>query len=130
MIRCGALIRQVRKLWTLGIMSDTGPLLALGVFDRLDLLSKLYGPVYVPTAVRSELEVGAPRYADARNALRAVSGGFIKVVSVKEALASEVQDLVKGPPRLGRAQAESVLICRQLNIDALLADDQDVIKVA
>jgi len=44
------------------IVADTGPLLALGIVNRLDLLINLYVGVYASTEVRRELERGAVKY--------------------------------------------------------------------
>lgn len=112
------------------LVADTGPLLALGMIDRLDLLPRLFSAVYIPTEVRRELERGASKYRDAQNALRSVLEGLLVEVPVEAGLMGEVERLMMGPPKLGRAQAEAIVLCRQLGITLLLVDDLDAVKVA
>jgi predicted nucleic acid-binding protein len=112
------------------IVTDTGPLLALGIINRLDLLVNLYASVYVPTEVKRELERGAVKYEDARNALEAVNKGWLIETSVEQIFCKRIEKLMAGPPKLGKAQAESIVSCKQLNINLLLVDDEDAVKVA
>ncbi len=42
-------------------LSNTSPLLYLHQIERLDLLRRLYGEVFVPPAVEEELQAGAVR---------------------------------------------------------------------
>ena len=51
-------------------------------------------------------------------------------VPVEAGLMGEVERLMRGPPKLGRAQAEAIILCRQLGITLLLVDDLDAAKVA
>lgn len=111
-------------------VADTGPLLALGVIDKLNLLVRLYSRIYVSAGVKKELERGATKYYDARNVLKAVNEGWLKEVSVKRPFIKRVKELIIGPPKLGEAQAESIVLCKQLEIDLLLVDDEDAIRVA
>jgi len=112
------------------IVADTGPLLALGIINRLDLLVNLYASVYVSTEVKRELERGAVKYEDARNALEAANKGWLIETSVDEIFGKRIKKLMVGPPKLGKAQAESIVLCKQLNINLLLVDDEDAVKVA
>ena len=96
------------------LVADTGPLLALGMIDRLDLLPRLFSAVYIPTEVRRELERGASKYRDAQNALRSVLEGLLVEVPVEAGLMGEVERLMMGPPKLGRAQAEAIVLCLSL----------------
>ena len=45
-------------------ISNTSPLLYLHLVKQLDLLPRLYGTVFVPPAVVSELQTGAERGVD------------------------------------------------------------------
>jgi len=112
------------------IVANTGPLLALGIINRLDLLAKLYTSIYVPTEVKRELEKGAIKYQDARNALEAINKGWLTETPVNEIFSERIEELKLGPPKLGEAQAESKVLCKQLNINLLLVDDEDAVKVA
>lgn len=33
------------------IIADTGPIISLAIIDKLNLLSELYGEIYIPNAV-------------------------------------------------------------------------------
>jgi len=112
------------------IVADTGPLLALGILNRLDLLMKLYTTIHVSTEVKRELERGATKYQDARNALEAVNKSWLTETSVDQIFRRRVKELMIGPPKLGKAQAETIVLCKQLNINLLLIDDEDAVKVA
>jgi len=112
------------------IVADTGPLLVLGIINRLDLLVNLYASVYVSTEVKRELEIGAGKYQDARNALEAVNKGWLTEIPVDQIFGNRIGELMAGPPKLGKAQAESIVLCKQLNIHLLLIDDEDAVKVA
>ena len=48
------------------VVSDTTPLISLLKIDRLDLLEKLFGTVYIPQGVFSEL-TGNPSYTGGEN---------------------------------------------------------------
>jgi len=87
------------------IVADTGPLLALGIINRLDLLANLYASVYVPTEVKRELERGATKYQDSRNALEAMIKGWLIETSVNQVFRKRIKELIIGPPKLGKAQA-------------------------
>jgi predicted nucleic acid-binding protein len=112
------------------MVADTGPLLALGTIDGLDLLMKLYTTIYVPTEVKRELERGATKYQDARNVLEAICEGWLTETSVNQIFRRKVKELVMGPPKLGKAQAESIVLCKQLKVNLLLIDDEDAVGVA
>jgi len=114
----------------LSMVADTGPLLALGVVGRLDLLSRLYSAVFVSASVRRELEDGAPKYTDARRVMEAIDRGWLKVIFITPALSEKVDAIIHGPPRLGRAQAESIVLCQQLRVNLILMDDRQAARVA
>jgi len=40
------------------IVCNTGPLIALGLLDRLDLLKSLFSEILIPEAVQREIEPG------------------------------------------------------------------------
>ena len=63
-------------------MSDAGPLMALGVLDRLDLLTRLFRRTLVPEAVLAEC-VARPDLADARAIRAAVDRNAFEVLAVE-----------------------------------------------
>jgi len=90
----------------------------------------LYTRVYVSTEVKRELERGSTKYQDARNALEAVNVGWLTETSVNQVFRRRVKELMMGPPKLGKAQAESIALCKQLKTNILLIDDEDAVRVA
>lgn len=79
------------------IVADTGPLLALEIINRLDLLANLYASVYVAAEVKRELERGATKYQDARNALEAMSKGWLTETLVNQVFRRRIKELMTGP---------------------------------
>lgn len=118
----------VRRLSDLIV--DTGPLLALGTISALHLLSTLYSAVYISPSVRRELEEGASKYSDAREALEAVNRGWLTVIFIEPDFSEKIETITHGPPKLGRAQAESIVLCQQLHVNLILTDDKQAIRVA
>lgn len=93
------------------VVSDSGPLIALGRLDLLDLLSQLFEDVQVPQQVLAEC-VARPELADAQRIQAAVTRG---VLHLCEALPIRADGLELG---------ESAAIGRAIEIGAaLLADD-------
>ena len=102
-------------------MSDAGPLMALGVLDRLDLLARLFLRTLIPEAVLAEC-VARPDLADARVIRAAVDRGAFEVLAVEPvahvplglgersaiALAQEHGALLLVDDRAARRHAETV----------------------
>jgi hypothetical protein len=94
------------------VVSDAGPLIALGRLDLLALLPKVFAQVQVPTAVLDEC-MARPENADAPRIQRAVDQHWL--------VACDAVPIVKEGLDLGECAA----IARALEIGAgLLADDQ------
>lgn len=94
------------------VVSDAGPLIALGRLDLLALLPKVFAQVQVPTAVLDEC-VARPDNADAQRIQQAVDRHWL--------VACEAVPIVKE----GLDPGECAAIARALEISAgLLADDQ------
>ncbi len=49
------------------LISNTGPLIALSIVDRIDILRSLFGAVAVPETVHNEILEGGPRNAGVSN---------------------------------------------------------------
>jgi uncharacterized protein len=94
------------------VVSDAGPLIALGRLDLLALLPKVFAQVQVPTAVLEEC-MGRPGNADAARIQLAVDRHWL--------IACDAVPIV----REGLDPGECAAIARALEIGAgLLADDQ------
>ncbi len=101
------------------VVSDAGPLIALGRLDKLALLHALFHQVQVPDAELAEC-LGRPEQADTQRVLAALDAGWMQRCTAV---------LLAGPPELhlsGRAD-----IGRAMEIGAgLLADDLSARRLA
>ena len=64
------------------VVSDSGPLIALGRLDRLDLLAGLFEEVQVPQAVLTEC-VARPEFLDAQRIQAAVTRGLLQLCAAQ-----------------------------------------------
>ncbi len=94
------------------VVSDAGPLIALGRLDLLELLARLFDEVQVPEAVLREC-LARPELPDAQRIQLALGNAWLR-------------SCVAPPGRVeGLGASESAAIGRALEIGAvLLADDQ------
>jgi predicted nucleic acid-binding protein len=98
------------------IIGDSSALIALAVVDKLELLEKLYHECYVPQAVYQEVtQIGKPQSQKLKTFLE----GKVKVI--------ELQITKLG---LGIGELEAITLCKQLNADVLLIDDERAKKYA
>ena len=94
------------------VVSDAGPLIALGRLDKLALLHALFHQVQVPDAVLAEC-LARPEQADTQRVLAALRAGWMQRCAAVP---------LAGPPELHLG--ERAAIGRALEIGAgLLADD-------
>jgi len=101
------------------VISNTGPLVALGKLGRLDLLEKLYGEILIPPEVEDEIQVGArQRLAHARALAKMLRQGKLLVTVI-----SGEMPLYQLPIDAG--ESESIALALQQNADLLLIDDLD-----
>jgi uncharacterized protein len=96
------------------VVSDTSAITALLQIEQAELLSALYGDVYIPKAVRDEL-------AAAHNQLPA----FIRVVPVADN--AYCARLLK---ELDAGEAEAIVLAKEIKADNLLMDELDGRRVA
>lgn len=109
------------------IIADAGPLIHLGRINKLHLTHDLFKEIHIPEAVKTETvnKGKAEGHADAIAIERAISSGWIKVAKAKtnaEKLAEEA--------KIGRGEAEAILLARQMNTIKILMDDARAGKVA
>ncbi len=94
------------------VVSDTGPLIALASINQFALLQKLFGKVYIPPAVRSEI-------LD-RNTLNAINlSSWVEVFSAKDKIAIQ---LLKN--ELDAGESEAIVLARELNANLLVLDER------
>jgi len=109
------------------IVANAGPLIHLARINKLNLIQDLFREVYIPEAVKAET-VGrgkAEGYADALAIEKAVSLGWVKVVKTEndaEKLAEEA--------KIGKGEAEAMLLAKQMGTIKILMDDARAGRVA
>lgn len=99
------------------VVSDTTPLISLMKADRLELLEPLFGEVFIPEAVYSELTTN-PEFQDEADHIKGCS--FIKKVSVKEQKAVDVLQRASG---LDLGESEAIIYADDVKADVLLMDE-------
>lgn len=99
------------------VIADTTPLISLLKIKRLDLLQKLFGEVFIPDAVYTEL-TSDKRFIDETYAVTHAS--YIKSVSVSNPGAVRILRMAEG---LDQGESEAIVLTDELNADVLLMDE-------
>lgn len=103
------------------IVCNTGPLIALGLLNRLDLLKSLFSEVLIPEAVQLEIEQGGAGRLGLESFTRAE---WIRVTPLQ------------GPPDtllaslLDMGEAAVISVAREQGISTILVDERKARKVA
>ncbi len=103
------------------IVSNTGPLVALAVIDRLDLLDHLFDKVVVPEAVHFELLEGGARQAGVSAYQQAQWLEIKKQTSSSDPLLDSVLDT---------GEASVIQLARENNINLVLIDERKGRQIA
>ena len=92
------------------IIGDSSALVALATMDRLDLLEKIFGKLYVPQAVYDEVSISYKAQS----------------VKLKEFLANKVEvvNLDISKMGLGQGELEAIALYKNKEADFLLIDDR------
>ena len=108
-------------------VANAGPLIHLARISKLHLIQVLFKEVHIPEAVKNEAvnKGKAEGYADALAIERAVSLGWIKVVKT-ETSAEKLTEETK----IGKGEAEAVLLAKQMGTTRILMDDDRARRVA
>lgn len=101
-----------------GLVADAGPLIGLARIGQADLLRRLYGTVWIPPRVLSELRIGERR-PGALILAKALEEAWLEVETLPEeaAAASLLAFLDPG-------EAEVILLAEQIEGRAVLLDDR------
>jgi len=107
------------------VVSDAGPLIALGRIEQLDLLKQLYQNVLIPPAVHSELRCGAD-LPGATALQQAINDGWISVQSVptSEKVISQLRLI------LDAGESEAIVLAELVHCRFLLMDERRGRQVA
>lgn len=110
------------------VISNAGPLIALGKLGWLALLPQLYGPVWLPTAVYNEVVIQGERRSslDAFLVAEAIRQGSLVVVEVRAAELS--LDMAELSLDAGEKQVLHLAIQHQAHL--VLLDDQKARETA
>ena len=90
------------------VVSDATPISTLLKVDQATLLKKLFDTVIIPEAVSEELMVFHPQIPD-----------FVRVQSV-----TARHRRLSGTEKLGKGEAEAILLAKEVGADILLTDDR------
>lgn len=103
------------------IVSNTGPIIAFSIIDRLDILKSLFDVVSIPEAVHDEIMEGGKSQiglAEYRNA------DWIKV----EKVTNPIDPLLK--TALDYGEAEVISLAREIGVELILVDERKARKIA
>ena len=103
------------------IVSNTGPLVALAVIDKLEILSHLFDQILVPNAVHLELLEGGKNHSGVSTYEK---NQLIKVRKLIEPL-NPLLDSV-----LDTGEASVIQLAKENNIDLVLIDERKGRKIA
>lgn len=99
------------------VVSDTTPLISLLKIERLDLLEKLFGQVFIPQAVFDELTVDE-RFVSEANQIKQKT--FIVVKMVQN---SKSASILKRATGLDQGESEAIVLTDEMDADLLLMDE-------
>ena len=99
------------------VVSDTTPLISLLKINRIDLLERLFGEVFIPKAVFDELTV------DERFRLEADQIRQEKFIIVKSVNNPESANILKRATGLDQGESEAIVLTDELKADLLLMDE-------
>ena len=99
------------------LIADSSALVALSIVDKLDVLEKLFGEVYVPRAVYDELS--QENKAEAH-----------KLKNYCKDRVLDIQSSANFNITLGKGESEAIVLYTERNADFLLCDDKKAKKFA
>lgn len=99
------------------VVSDTTPLISLLKINRIDLLEKLFGQVFIPQSVFDELTIDE-RFVLEANQIRQKKFIIVKVVQNAKSV-----NILKRATGLDQGESEAIVLTDELNADLLLMDE-------
>lgn len=103
------------------LVSNTGPIIAFALIDRLDILQSLFQKITIPDTVHKELLEGG---ASGHGLVSYKKASWIKVLS----LSSEVDPLLQTVLDIGEASV--IQLARETHADYVLIDERKARKIA
>lgn len=104
------------------IVCNTSPLILLAKIGRLDLLTRLYGEVFIPSSVLSEVEAGPGKEPEQIRALLESGKSQLHQASRRA--------LEMVPADLGPGERETIALALATKVDLVILDDQQGRRVA
>ena len=104
------------------VVSDATPLIALSKIEKLSLLQRLFGDLYVPPAVYAEVVTHAPEYPGASEIGQAA---WITTMHLQDT--TKVRYL---RTELDLGEAEALVLAEELNADWVLLDESKARRIA
>ena len=102
------------------VVSNTSPILSLGLIGRLDLLASLYEQVLIPPTVYQELT-----HSDDEPTVLDPTSSWVVVASVRNQVAVNQLCL-----ELDRGEAEAIVLAEERRADLLLMDERRGRRIA
>ena len=99
------------------VVSDTTPLISLLKIGKVYLLEELFGRIFIPQAVFSELVVDK-RFIKEADIIRNNSQ-----IEVKEVGSLEAVDILRRATGLDIGESEAIVLADELSADVLLMDE-------
>ncbi|MDE7477525.1 MAG: DUF3368 domain-containing protein, partial [Lachnospiraceae bacterium] len=99
------------------VIADTTPLISLMKIEKLELLNKIFGRVYIPEAVYQELTTNSSFESEARQIKKC---GYIQVVSVSNRKAVKILRRATG---LDLGESEAIVLTDEQQGNLLLMDE-------
>ena len=106
------------------VISDTTPIISLIKINRIDLLKKLFGEVFIPETVFKELTTNLV-FKNESEIVK--SATFLKTVKVKNLKSLKILQSTSG---LGAGESEAIILADELKSDVLIIDERRGRKVA
>ena len=103
------------------IICNSGPLIALGILTRLDILKSLFDEVLVPEAVKNEIELGGIKLSGLEDFRRA---RWIRIVPLEGKRDELLESL------LDAGEAAVIRLAREQGAALVLIDERKARKVA
>jgi predicted nucleic acid-binding protein len=99
------------------VVGDSGPLISLAVIDKLTVLEKLYGNIYIPPSVWQEIA----QYIEFFD--------IPEILSYKDSIVN-LQNPNQFIDLMDRGESEAVSLYQEINADFLLIDDKATRRIA
>jgi len=99
------------------LIADSSALIALAIVDKLELLDQLFGKVYIPRAVYSEI-------------IKDNKQASVKLKEYCQDKVIDISSIINFNVSLGKGESEAIILYKEQDADYLLCDDKKAKKFA